>query len=366
MTGLLLDFARLRSRPHPAGLRAAAEEAMRQPLLSVTDKPAPPPGGTLHDYFSVGPYWWPDPAKPDGLPWIRRDGVVHPNFYSEAYDRKRVERLVGVVPTLAIAGLVEQHKPFADRAAALIRTFFLAPATRMNPNLVFGQSIPGVCTGRGIGLIDTHDLIHVIDAAMLSHHLGAMTDADLSGLRQWFAQFLDWILTHPHGIDERRQKNNHGSWLDVQLVSFALFTGRTDFAREVIDTVAANRIESHIRPDGSQPYELHRTRSFTYSCFNLTALMALAWMGRHVGVDLWEHPLLRKAVDFLAAYADDVARWPYQELRMDDDFFPPEKRLARVMRQAAIAWDDERYARPGHSCDDNDIAYAACWPMGAR
>src|SRR5690242_10301128 len=142
MNGILLDVDRLTAYPCPAGLSPVAEKVMRQAPLSVAHKPAPPPGGTLHDYFSVGPYWWPDPGKPDGLPWIRRDGQVHPDFYSDAYDRKRIERLATVVPTLAVAGLVQRQKPYADRAALLIRTFFLDASTRMNPNLVFGQSIP--------------------------------------------------------------------------------------------------------------------------------------------------------------------------------------------------------------------------------
>ena len=28
---------------------------------------------------SVGPYWWPDPSKPDGLPYIRKDGHKNPD-----------------------------------------------------------------------------------------------------------------------------------------------------------------------------------------------------------------------------------------------------------------------------------------------
>jgi hypothetical protein len=45
--------------------------------------------------------------------------------------------------------------PHAEKAAALVRAFFLDPATRMNPNLDYAQFIPGVNTGRGIGLIET-------------------------------------------------------------------------------------------------------------------------------------------------------------------------------------------------------------------
>ena len=37
-----------------------------------------PPSGDKRDYMSMGPYWWPDPNKKDGLPYIRKDGRINP------------------------------------------------------------------------------------------------------------------------------------------------------------------------------------------------------------------------------------------------------------------------------------------------
>ena len=51
-------------------------------------------GGDKHDYLSFGSYWWPDPDKPDGLPYIRRDGGVNPESQSGSSDRPALSREV--------------------------------------------------------------------------------------------------------------------------------------------------------------------------------------------------------------------------------------------------------------------------------
>ena len=59
-------------------LLVKADAALKQEPLTIVNKPILPSSGDKHDYMSVGPYWWPDPDKPDGLPYIRRDGEVNP------------------------------------------------------------------------------------------------------------------------------------------------------------------------------------------------------------------------------------------------------------------------------------------------
>src|SRR2546425_13195853 len=46
-------------------LHQAAEAGMKVTRLSVVDKVTLPPSKDPHDFSSVGPYWWPDPAKAD-------------------------------------------------------------------------------------------------------------------------------------------------------------------------------------------------------------------------------------------------------------------------------------------------------------
>src|SRR5215831_17811958 len=71
----------------------AADRALEQKPLSVVDKKKVPPSGDKHDYLSQAPYWWPDPSKPDGLPYIRRDGETIPNRSSDDFDRTSIGRM---------------------------------------------------------------------------------------------------------------------------------------------------------------------------------------------------------------------------------------------------------------------------------
>jgi Alginate lyase len=55
-----------------------ADKVLRYQPVSVMDKTELPPSGNKHDYMSIGPYWWPDPSRADGVPYIRKDGEVNP------------------------------------------------------------------------------------------------------------------------------------------------------------------------------------------------------------------------------------------------------------------------------------------------
>lgn len=298
---------------------AEAEKALAAGPFRVTDKAAPPPGGTLHDYWSLGPYWWPNPDTPNGLPYIRRDGHVNPASRGGGFDRTRLDALSHTVQTLLNAWFATQGDPYSNRIVSLLRIFFLDPATRMNPSLTYGQSILGICDGRGIGIIETATLIDLLDAVVHLRHAGAYPDEDWNVIRSWFGEYLDWLLTSKHGRDERATKNNHGIWMDAQLMAFALFTDRFSLAHEVAMEVPARRINPQISADGSQPHELARTRSFMYSVFNLTAFATLAQLAKHVGVDLWnyrgpENQSIPSALEFLKPFASGERPWPYRQI----------------------------------------------------
>lgn len=304
--------------PAVSKIRSDADQALKVPPLSVTDKKATPPSGDKHDYMSLAPYWWPDPKSPNGLPYIRRDGERNPEL-SDFPDHTNFDKLMSSVRKLALGYYVFGDERYATKAAELLRVWFIDPRTRMNPNLQYAQAVKGRNDGRGTGLIETRGIGRVVDAAGLLAGSHAWTDADQRALQKWCADFLDWVVSSSNGKDEAAATNNHGTFYDVQVAALALFVGRTDLAHTVLEAAAQQRIAAQVQPDGSQPRELERTKSFSYSVFNLSAMFELARLGENVGVDLWsfrsdDGRSIRAALDYLLPYALGDRKWSHQQI----------------------------------------------------
>jgi len=326
-----------------SGLQRDAQKALVGAPISIVNKSVAPPSGDKHDYTSQAPYFWPNPKTPNGLPYIRRDGERNPEI-NKITDHKSIDDIENAAETLALAYYFTGDEKYASKAVELLRAFFLAPVTRMNPNLQYAQFIPGVNTGRGIGLIETRGLTRVVDAIGLLEGSKALTSEDERGLKDWFEEFLQWMLDSKNGREESAAKNNHGTYYDVQVTTFALFVGRKDLAKEILEQAKQKRIATQIEPDGKQPLELARTKAWSYSNGNLDGLMQLATLGQHAGVDLWNFQTkdgrgIRKALDFLVPIAIGEKRWAYQEIGggvKPETLFP-------LMRHAATIYRDKSY-----------------------
>lgn len=322
--------------------RADADKAMSVGPFSVMHKNATPQSGDKHDYMSQAPYFWPNPAAPNHLPYVRRDGERNPEI-KRISDHDEMSKMSSAVRALALGYYLTNNQDYAARAALLLRTWFFDPVTKMNPTLEYAQAIPGINTGRGIGIIESHGLTAVVDAAGLLEGSKHWTAEDNEALQQWFNSFLTWLQTSQHGKDESDAKNNHGSFYDVQVSDFGLFVGKRDLAETILKNAQEKRIAKQIEPDGKQPLELARTKSFSYSVFNLRALTELAILGEHVNVDLWhcetkDGRSVRRALDFLIPYALGEKRWEYKQIEPING-----EDLAGSLLEAASVFNDSQY-----------------------
>lgn len=303
---------------------AKAEKALISPIPHITDIVSERSAGGPHDYYSNGDYWWPNPDTPDGLPYIQRDGESNPdNFNSH---RMLLRTMRTNLVHLACAYQLTRNEKYAVRGVKILQEFFLDEATKMNPHLSYAQALPGICDGRGIGIIDTLHLCDVpfaIEALKDSH---AMTEPICKGLKKWFAQYLGWMLTDENGIAEMNTTNNHSVCFFVQAAVFALFTDNeriADFCREHYKNV----LMKQMAPDGSFPRELGRTKPYNYSIFVVDNMVSLCQILSKPGDDLWEYTTpdgrgIKKGLEFITPYVLDKSSWPYPKDVMHFDAFP--------------------------------------------
>lgn len=322
-------------------LARQADKLLDKKFGTVMDKQIAPPCGNMHEYFSLAKYYWPDPAKPDGKPYIRKDGQKNPDN-DKVSDNKNFDDMVSAVNTLSWAYYFTSEEKYATKSIELLRMWFLDTATRMEPNLNHAQMRTGIDTGVSTGIIDTHEFPKVTDAIGLLASSKSFTKADEQGLKQWFREYLNWLLTSKNGKKEGQAKNNHGTFYDVQVAALALFCSEQGIADKMFQS-AFTRLANQIEPDGKQPLELDRTLALSYSTFNLEAWCLLANMAETKRVDLWNYKTtdgrsIKKAIDYLQPYVIDGKKWEYPQINAYKvyDFY-------RLLLIAAEKYKDESY-----------------------
>lgn len=293
----------------------AADAYLREAPSTITSIPAPRSPGGAHDYYSEADYWWPDPSRPSG-PYVRRDGFSNP----AKFDGHRDALIAfGIrMPALAAAWRLTGERRYARAAVDHLRAWFVDPRTRMSPDLAHAQAIIGRDMGRAIGIIDTLQVVEVAQAAKL---LGDLRSPDFdtttrAGVSDWFSRYLEWLLTSPAGIEERDQRNNHGTCWLLQCAAFAdLLDDRETLAglRTRLRTVI---VPDQIAADGQQPRELSRTKPYGYSLFNLDVLATACQVLSPASSALWTSSgkgggSIADAIGFMAPFIRDKARWQY-------------------------------------------------------
>ena len=264
-----------------------ADKLLKIKNPTVIDKTILPPTGNKHDYLSLSRYWWPNPKTADGLPWVRRDGNTNPETQTDAIDRKRLGFMGASVWKLSLAYYFTNNEKYAQKAVSMIEIWFLNPETFMNPHLEFAQSVPGNPNKRATGILDGRSIVmYVPDAINLLSKSNYWSENHQTNITIWFTDYLNWLTESKLGIKGSKQKNNHVSWYRFQVAALALYLDKKPLVKEMVE-LAQNSLEEMLNNKGGQIHELTRTKSFSYSCFNLQALTNIAEIGNRIGMHMW-------------------------------------------------------------------------------
>ena len=301
-----------------AQLKGKADSLLSSPLYAVTERIMTAVSGNKHDYCSIGTYWWPNPDTADGLPYVRRDGETTPG----AKDPITYDSMSEKVLMLSLAAFYFDSDVYGKAAEKAIYDWHLNPETYMTPHAEYSQAIPGICSGRGIGVIDfSMRSFKIFDAVGILEYLGYISEERVCAIKKWYSEFTDWMLTSEKGLEEECELNNHGTYYDVHMLAAAIFTGREALIKKICTTAYARRIRIQIEPDGAQPLELRRTMAMVYSLSNLYAFSLIANIASSVGyTEYWGYDekfggaAIKKALDFLYPYYENMDTFPYQEI----------------------------------------------------
>lgn len=333
----------------------AADTYLAERPMTITSVRATRSAGGIHDYYSEGDYWWPNPKDPKGA-YIRRDGLSNPhNFVAH---RDLLIRFSIQMPALVAAWLETGDRQYAEHASAHLRAWFLDPKTYMNPNLEFAQAIHGRDTGRSIGIIDTVQLVEVARAARVLQQGNAIDTATSMGTKRWFQEYLRWLTASDRGKQERDKKNNHGSCWLLQAGEFAVYTGNFATWRACRERFREILIPEQVGLNGSFPLELARTKPYNYCTFNLNTLGMCAQVLSDAHGDLWTYELkdgrgLRKAFEFLTPYIANKSLWPY---RHDVEYYDDLPVREPSLLFAGLAYRSCRYISVWEKLNPDPIA----------
>ena len=291
---------------------ALADAALHHQPRTITSVINPRSAGGPHYFSSEGDYWWPDPKNPNG-PYIKRDGMTNPDNFTA--HRELLLDFARDTDALIAAYRITHDERYAAAAVKQLDAWFVNPATCMYPNLQYAQAIKGVCTGRGIGIIDT---VHLAEVALGVRELRgskSLTPLEDAAITRWFRSYLLWIRVHPYGRDESNATNNHGTCWALQAACFARLAGDKAVLADCRRRFKEILLPHQMAANGSFPRELGRTKAYGYSIFNLDVMTALAQVLSTPQENLITYKLpdgrsLVRGIEFLAPYIADKSKWP--------------------------------------------------------
>lgn len=288
-----------------------AEQFLQMEPITVTDDSCERSIGGLHDFYSEGDYWWPNPEDPKGK-YIRKDGMTNPNNFTK--HREALFRLSEIVGNLTSAYLVSEDEKYANAVVKHCRAWFVNEETQMAPHLLYAQAIQGRYTGRGIGIIDAIHFMEVVQSLMVLEKHDVVPQSELIQMKKWVTEFTKWLTTHPYGVKEMNATNNHGTCWNMQVAVYAKFIENDsimDFCRDNYRNIL---LPNQMALDGSFPLETKRTKPYGYSLFNLDALIMNCQILSDDQNDLWNYNTpdgrnMLLGLEYMLPYVLDKSKW---------------------------------------------------------
>jgi len=301
-----------------------ANEALKELPITITASYCKRSAGGIHDFYSEGDYWWPNPISPDS-PYIQKDGLSNPNNFTN--HRNALIRFSKIIGYFSSAYLLTDNEIYVRQAVKHLNEWFVDTSTLMNPSLLYAQAINGRVTGRGTGIIDMIQMMEVVKGVEAMEKSKAMDKKVLEKTKEWFIKYLSWVTTHNYGIEEREAKNNHGTCWVMQVAVFANFTGNKQLLAYCIKRFKTVLFPNQLDKDGSFPLEMKRTKPYGYSLFNLDAMSTICQELSTKEDNLWEFTLtdgrnMKKAVDFMSPFVANKSLWKPKPDVMYWDYWP--------------------------------------------
>ncbi len=331
----------LSSFEHDRVLKAANAYLADTPI-TVTAFHSDRSSGGLHDYFSEGDYWWPDPKNPNG-PYIQNDGMSNPDNFNA--HRQALIKFSVKTAALTAAYKITHEKKYADAAIRQLNAWFVDETTMMAPHLSFAQAVKGKANGRGVGIIDTIHLIEVAKSVEILELMGALAHPEADKIKNWFRRYVNWMMSHPNGKEEMNAKNNHGTCFTMQLSEFAKLLGDDSLLTLARDRFKGILLPNQMAADGSFPLELKRTKPYSYSLFNLDAMCMIAQILSDDKTNLWDYQMpdgrsLHKAIDYMYPFIKDKSSWKmHPDVMYFKDF--PVRQVSLLF--GSIAYNENKY-----------------------
>lgn len=324
---------------------AKANAYLNKKPLSVMDKKSTPPSGDKHDFMTWAIYWWPNPDTPDGKPYIHKDGRTNPEVLTTETDGGTGRMMFRATPELALAYYYTDDEKYAKKAAEILRIWFIAPETRMNPNLNYAEGVPGRSHGRCTGIITFSFRLHyILDSIILIRKSPHWSENDDKAMCKWLRDYMHWLNTSKLGAKAKNADNNHGTWFAEHMAVMQLYLGNKEEAVKTVKDAFERLFAGQFAHSGGQLHELKRTRSFTYSAMNITGWINMCKIAELGGYNIWNYTSknnasVKKGIEFLVPFIVK-GKWQYKQIRKVKKI-----KALGVMQRGYNAYGDELFLK---------------------